>query len=246
MQRGVAKAVMVAGLFVPLCLSAQPRGGSHSSFASHSTGFSRSYPTPPHTQPRPVTSRPTWSTHSTRAGSVPFNFPPVTGSSLIDSGQSACLLNPSYSDSFYCRQYYPNGASLGFEPIYPFWFPSGEGESEQPPAPAADSGPDPLTEQLGNLTAEVHLMRQEQALRDARSPSAFGFTPVPEETPPSTLLIYRDGHQVEVQNYAIQGRTLWVFSEETTRRIPLSDLDLAATQRINSERGVEFIAPSSQ
>lgn len=245
MRRGVAKALVVAGLFTPLCLCAQPRGASHSSL-SHAPGSYQSYAAAPRTQPRPVASRPATSSPRTHAAPVPFNFPPATGSSLINNGQSACLLNPSYSNSFYCRQYYPNGASLGFEPIYPYWFPSGGNESG-PPAPAsADAGPDPLTEQVGNLAAEVQLMREEQALRDSRGASQAGTPPAPEEKPPTTLLVYRDGHQVEVQNYAIQGKTLWVFSEETARRVPLTDLDLAATQRVNVERGVDFAATESQ
>jgi hypothetical protein len=69
---------------------------------------------------------------------------------------------------------------------------------------------------------------------------------VPEEKPPTTLLVYRDGHQLEVQDYAIQGKTLWVFSDQKTRRIPLADLDLTATQRVNGERGVDFTAPDQQ
>jgi len=51
---------------------------------------------------------------------------------------------------------------------------------------------------------------------------------------------------VEVQDYAIQGQTLWVFSNQMTRRVPLADLDLAATERVNGERGVEFVSPNTQ
>jgi hypothetical protein len=51
---------------------------------------------------------------------------------------------------------------------------------------------------------------------------------------------------VEVQAYAILGKTLWVFSNQMTRRVPLADLDLAATQRVNIERGIDFVAPDPQ
>lgn len=61
---------------------------------------------------------------------------------------------------------------------------------------------------------------------------------------PTTLLVYRDGHQMEVQDYAIQGKTLWVFADQRTRQVPLADLDLAATHRINVERGVDFDTPA--
>jgi hypothetical protein len=61
--------------------------------------------------------------------------------------------------------------------------------------------------------------------------------------PLPTILVYRDGHQGEVQNYAILGQTLWVFGDQTTRRISLADLDLQATKRLNDERGVDFTSP---
>jgi len=110
-----------------------------------------------------------------------FQFPPVTGSSLINPGQSACLLNPSYSGSFYCRQYYGNnGPSLGVEPVFPYWFPTMGNETEQsaPPQSAEPPEQDPLAAQVGNLTAEVEMMRQEQAMRDTRSAP-------PQQAPPA-------------------------------------------------------------
>jgi len=33
-----------------------------------------------------------------------------------------------------------------------------------------------------------------------------------------------------VENYAIAGQTLWVFTEQRARKIPLADLDIPATQ----------------
>jgi hypothetical protein len=57
-------------------------------------------------------------------------------------------------------------------------------------------------------------------------------------------LIYRDGHKTEIENYAILGKTLWIFTDQRTRQVPLADLDLAATQRANDDRGVEFVAPA--
>jgi len=135
---------------------------------------------------------------------------------------------------------------LGFVPVYPGWFPSTGYESEQSAAEAAEPGPDPLAAQVGNLAAEVEMMREDQAARDSRGARAPQFPAASEEKLPTTLLVYRDGHQVEVQNYAILGKTLWVFSDQMTRQVPLADLDLAATQHVNGERGVDFVAPAQQ
>ncbi len=61
----------------------------------------------------------------------------------------------------------------------------------------------------------------------------------------ATILIFRDGHRMEIHNYAIAGDQVLNFSNMGPRRIPLSDLDIAATQRANDERGVEFQVPAA-
>lgn len=65
------------------------------------------------------------------------------------------------------------------------------------------------------------------------------------ETHAETVLIYRDGHAEEVGNYAIVGKTIWVFNEERAKKIPLADLDLPATKRDNEDRGIDFVLPNS-
>ena len=62
---------------------------------------------------------------------------------------------------------------------------------------------------------------------------------------PATVLVFRDQHKQEVQNYAIVGRTLWTFAPQHTQKIPLSDLDLPGTTKANDERGVDFRVPGS-
>ena len=84
------------------------------------------------------------------------------------------------------------------------------------------------------------MLRLDQASRQPPAPAA---AVSPEEKPPATVLVYQDGRQREVQNYAIQGETLYVFAGATTRRIRLADLNLEATQKLNEERGVEFSSP---
>ncbi|HLZ43680.1 MAG TPA: hypothetical protein VKQ11_22120 [Candidatus Sulfotelmatobacter sp.] len=62
---------------------------------------------------------------------------------------------------------------------------------------------------------------------------------------PATVLIFRDQHQQEIRNYAIVGQTLWNFAPQHTQKIPLSELDLGATEKANDDRGVTFRVPSS-
>jgi hypothetical protein len=57
-----------------------------------------------------------------------------------------------------------------------------------------------------------------------------------------TVLVFRDGHQQEVTNYAIMGQTVYVF-DHRTQKIALTDLDVAATIKVNDDRGVDFHVP---
>ena len=74
-------------------------------------------------------------------------------------------------------------------------------------------------------------------------------TPSEPEEPvtaqPSTVLIFKDGHQSDVINYAIVGDTLFDFGAGRTHKILLADLDLAATRKANDDHGVDFQIPAS-
>ena len=243
MRRVLANALVLAGLLVPWCAYAQRRGAPHFTFSGSARSY-RSYAAAPrpHLPPRPA--RPL--AHAYNTYSRNWAFPPVTGSSLINPGEASCLLNPSFAGSFYCRQYFSGRPAWAFEPVYPFWWPSPGSETEETAQPAPEVTQDSqLAAQVGNLAAEVEMMREDEAQRDARgAPSAEPYVGM-EEKPPTTVLVYRDGRQIEVEDYAISGQTLWVFSNQLTRRVPLADLDLAATERVNEERGVEFVSPST-
>ena len=69
----------------------------------------------------------------------------------------------------------------------------------------------------------------------------------PEQQPAPlqpTVLIFKDGHQMEVANYAIVGNTLFDLTPGHPRRVPVSDLDINATQKQNDDRGVDFRLPA--
>ena len=65
------------------------------------------------------------------------------------------------------------------------------------------------------------------------------------DAPPleATTLVFRDGHQEQVTNYAIMGQTLFVFGTRT-QKIGLGDLDIPATIKLNDDSGVEFHLPN--
>ena len=73
-----------------------------------------------------------------------------------------------------------------------------------------------------------------------------GYSPNPEPPADPTVLVFKDGHQLEIGNYAIVNQTLYDLTPGHPRRIALADLDLAATQKQNDDHGVPFDLPSSQ
>ncbi len=66
---------------------------------------------------------------------------------------------------------------------------------------------------------------------------------VPDQ--PQTVLVFKDGHQATVDNYAIVGSTLYDLSGGKRHKIALADLDLKATAQQNDDRGVDFEVPTS-
>lgn len=67
--------------------------------------------------------------------------------------------------------------------------------------------------------------------------------PEPQAVQPLTVLVFKDGHKLEVGNYAIVGATLFDMTPGHPRKIALADLDLDATQKQNDDRGVVFQLP---
>jgi len=108
-----------------------------------------------------------------------------------------------------------------------------------------------MANEMNAQSLDEQRMRQQQDIY-ARSDPPSAPDPPPTRAPqpdtqvvPTTVLIFRDQHKEEVQNYAIVGQTLWNFAQQHKQKIPLSDLDLAATIKANDDRGVEFHVPGA-
>jgi hypothetical protein len=106
-----------------------------------------------------------------------------------------------------------------------------------------------LAAELDRLSDEVERLREEQqetssprvpTERERLSHPQGAEKPDPGEP---TILVFQDQHRQDVHNYAIVGQTLWIFTEQRARKVPVSDLDLEATRNANEEHGVEFRVP---
>ena len=71
-------------------------------------------------------------------------------------------------------------------------------------------------------------------------------TPDADEKVTKTVLVFRDGHKMEATNYAIVGQSLWIYTDQDSKKVPLSDLDVTATKNANSDRGVTFQVPPTK
>ena len=80
--------------------------------------------------------------------------------------------------------------------------------------------------------------------RNSQPPAQAASAAAPEPQDP-TVLVFRDGRHLEVRNYAIVGQMLWDFDAKSTQKIPLAELDLDATRKLNDERGMEFVVPKT-
>jgi len=108
------------------------------------------------------------------------------------------------------------------------------------PAPAVNQREVDLAYQVGRLSGEIEQLRQQQNLRSSPPPQTQAATERPRIL---TVLVFRDGHRIEIQNYAIVGQTLWLVDEKAADKISFADLDLDATWKENRGRGVRFPLP---
>lgn len=156
--------------------------------------------------------------------------------------------------------------NCGYTPIYPayypyYWFGYTEPvtiETSSPmnggtfdrynEAPAEEETPAPTV--FENRRPASNSSRYGEHYTDSREQQVASAEPAPavaanesENNDLQTVLIFKDGQEMEVSNFAIMGDYVFVFTGNR-RKIPLSELDLGATQKANEDRGTEFNVPT--
>jgi hypothetical protein len=102
--------------------------------------------------------------------------------------------------------------------------------------------------------AEINRLSDEvQQLREQRDYDQASTQPAPPPQPPvqakvqedlPVVVVFLDKHIREVKNYAVANEMLVILDGNKRTRFPLADIDLAATMKLNDERGVEFAIPN--
>jgi len=139
---------------------------------------------------------------------------------------------------------YPGYASL-YYPFFGDWY----GSSQKP---WDDDAQQQTSRQIDELSQEVQRLREDREEQDYPRQTANALAPRPQleatlEKPNTDLpivLVFLDKHIQEIKNYAVMNETLMVYDGPRTHKIPLMDIDLAATLKLNDERGVAFAIPN--
>jgi len=125
-------------------------------------------------------------------------------------------------------------------PYYPL-YPSDNSYTE--PAPAYDSSADnqaALSYEVERLSREVDDLRESERQprqnnnNDDKPPVSRPSDMSAPNDPPKAL-VFKDGHQILVENYVISGNTMWIIDNGHMKKVSLNDIDNAATQKANSD-----------
>lgn len=154
---------------------------------------------------------------------------------------NACFTDPFFNPLF-CRQFFFRNRFFFGQPVflpYPVDTAPGYQGAEPTPVPTAYQESD-LAREVAGLRDEVERLRDEDVPREEARQAALQPRALVEDKMTTVILVFRDGHRSEVQNFAIAGQTLWVFTDQRARKLPVSDLDVEATKKVNADRGVDF------
>ena len=190
-----------------------------------------------------------------------FNAPPGVPASVTSIGPLGivprnqffttpnCCINPLFPSGPIDRHSHHgnHGFNHGGVAVYPVPYPVAV------PAYAEDPGAEPGDEQYnGGPTifdrrgSGPEAYAQPERTVEPSGQTETASTPdVPAPDQPKTVLVFRDGHQTEVENYAIVGDTLYDLSEGRRHKIALADLNLPATSQQNEDRGIDFTVPAT-
>ena len=144
------------------------------------------------------------------------------------------------------KRHHNNNAG-GYYPVYvPYAYPVAAAAE---PEPEAEAEPDPPAPTI--FEHRPTSVRAPSAVADSSRHVHQPTVAAAEEESPAdarqqipVVLVYRDGHEQEVKNYAIVGPTLYDLGTFVAHKIPLAELNLKATIKANDDRGVEFSVPA--
>jgi hypothetical protein len=102
----------------------------------------------------------------------------------------------------------------------------------------------------GHLPNPQELMSADSSRGPSARPGVANLkgAPLPVPALPRAVLIFRDGHKQEVERYVIQSDVIYAGSDywstgSWSNKIPIAQLDVPATLKLNQQRGTKFSLP---
>ena len=135
----------------------------------------------------------------------------------------------------------------GYPIAYPVEVPVAEDQADSEPAydPEYQGGPTIFDRRGYGADSYIPPVKSAPAPRAERAEESPVAPDPPDPPLPPTVLVFKDGHKLEVGNYAIVGTTLFDLTPGHARRVPIADLNLDQTRQENDDRGVVFQLPQS-
>ena len=159
-------------------------------------------------------------------------------------GRTTANPNSTHNDHHPHRERSLAWGSAYAVPYYGY-YDSGNDVADDPPGDQYNGGPTIFDRRgPGTTPAPASAPYPSRVRSDSQQPD-----PAPDAAPasdqPQTVLVFKDGHQLEVANYAIVGSTLFDLTSGHRQKIALADLDLTATAKQNDDRGIDFQLPAT-
>jgi hypothetical protein len=266
MKRLAAVAVMLVGLCCGVCAQrggGGGGGGSHGGFSSPGGGFSRSAPAfrGGSSMPRSGFVAPPRYVGPARLGPHPSPNP-IGGLRLGMGGTRTPFTTSKFRAPYRCTscgKLYRSGYRYPFRHIvflntwWPFWgWPYWSLSYPFWPIFPDDSDDNDLQQPSSYLAPPFQPQSQDQqgpAPIDQQQPSAYYRVPYEEQAPPPpsapVTIVFKDGRPAEkIYNFVLTNNTLSVF-DQPLRDIPVDQIDVAATAKVNNEVGVRFTLPTA-
>jgi hypothetical protein len=155
----------------------------------------------------------------------------------------------TFGTAFGCSPFFNSGFGFGgfgfgdpfFDPFFASEWQQPQPQ-QQPVVVENEGGNREVAFEVQALRDEIEAMRDEERARnEARNNAAAKSPAQPDDK--NAVLVFQDGRQLSVRNYAIADHTIWVLSSNSARKIPISDLNVTATEQANANNGVEFHLP---
>jgi hypothetical protein len=248
MKRQVALALFVLSLGV--AAFAQRGGGHAAGGGAHSfSGARSSSSSPSFSRMQPArsayTARPNYTARPSYAGAQRYSFP------ASNTARRSAFYN-RYGGRLRAGGYYP-GYGLGY-PYELGYFDAGsdgynpndlyDGSGQTPDE--NDTAQSPAASYPDSSYPDAVMPPPPQYAQAQNAPMLRHAVPPPPAAESAVTLIFKDGRPpLQIYNYALT-RTMLYVTDAHHRDIPVADLDLPATQKVNGVAGVTFALPTRQ